>query len=1099
MENPEIILGDLLASDAWMRSLARRLMLDRDAADDVSQDTWVAALQNPPHERDAVRSWLARVVRRAAWSRRCTDDRRRVREQAAARPESTPSVAEIRDRESARYRVAKAVFSLEEPYRSAVFYRYFEDMPPRDIASRLEVSAQAVEGRLRRGIEKLRARLDRDFGDRRSWCAALLPLISTAPVEAAAASALSGALVMSTKMKIGIAILVVLGAVVAYWPRGEEGTSHEAAGRPAVSGAQSVLAVDDETSADASTVPLARSPADPPASPVARTAASTILKGRCVAAATGLPLAGCTVTLTGNPGDNVEVEDHVVRHGQIRWKAPDARVTGADGCFSFTITPPRPYTFMLEVTRPDRVPMTAVWPSLERGEIEDLGDVSMRTGVPLMLHVVDTAGVPQAGARGQLWRRPSPRGEGAVPGRHVTLLTDANGVARCTHPILPGAWRVSLTNRKLEGPVEIRVPEHVAGHSRELVVRRSRTLTGVVLDEAGRPVAGASVSIHPESSLAGFRAVTGGDGSFRIEPSSKVPVAPVALSVVKDGYDILRGYGAYPMGSAKVRLVIRRGLPVEIGVFDGLTGTSVEGFGVRCFLEARPGRFLHDDPKRLRHPGRHKGGVLTLPAVRRGTNLVMVEPLDAKVASSPWIRVEVGDSGPASCRVRLWPSTERRLHVVDAQGRALAGTEIELLRPAGGEPVRLDSLAGTPSLLRYNRHDKLCILLQHGTTDERGEVLLSGPANERLAVRLLGPGHLPRVLNEVVLDPALGPLRVEVDTASRVSGVLRPLEALSRLGPMAAGWKHAARRGRPVRSTRSAHRPAVRLALDAPRPAGKGKSPASLHAIVGEDGTFCFAGVPPGTWRVALHYSLLRGDGTGRMHRRKELGRVRGLRWGEKRDVVYDISGLCPTRLTGTVFLNGRPLGKEAVSFPAVRTDRNGRSRLVTTNLSASTDARGAFSIDLEPGLYRLRMENRRSGGRGAAVVSHTIEIPSGQDICHDFRLVSARLEFRVLGADGKTPVRGVSLYAAIPAQHWRFYAPKSDHEGRIILDRVPQGAVMFTVWPKHIQSSEDRHRFKQKHPRSWRARLPSLGTIEIPAGTSRITKDLVMPPEAGY
>jgi hypothetical protein len=135
----------------------------------------------------------------------------------------------MRERQQLASRVAEAVFSLEEPYRSAILYRYFENQPRREIAARLDISVAAVESRLRRGLQQLRARLDREFGDRRSWCAALLPLAGQATTGAGAAtgttsaSILTGALVMSTKIKIGIAvILVAAGVTYVSWPQGDE-------------------------------------------------------------------------------------------------------------------------------------------------------------------------------------------------------------------------------------------------------------------------------------------------------------------------------------------------------------------------------------------------------------------------------------------------------------------------------------------------------------------------------------------------------------------------------------------------------------------------------------------------------------------------------------------------------------------------------------------------------------------------------------------------------------------------------------------------------------------------------------------------------------
>ena len=228
MNNPDFLLKNLLANDAWIRALARRLVADEHAADDLVQDAWIAAITKPHRKSIPLRSWLGRVVRNLGAMRHRSDANRRLREQAAAKPEVLPSVEELREREKARYRVAMNVLSLEEPYRSTVLYRYFENLPPREIAARLEVSVSAVHERLRRGLQKLRARLDRDFGDRRTWSIALMPLISQAPFQgaavgsAASASILTGALIMSTKVKIGIAVIVALGVTYAFWPRDDE-------------------------------------------------------------------------------------------------------------------------------------------------------------------------------------------------------------------------------------------------------------------------------------------------------------------------------------------------------------------------------------------------------------------------------------------------------------------------------------------------------------------------------------------------------------------------------------------------------------------------------------------------------------------------------------------------------------------------------------------------------------------------------------------------------------------------------------------------------------------------------------------------------------
>ena len=90
-----------------------------------------------------------------------------------ARPDAVPSAEDIFQRESARKSLVEAVFALEDPYRSALILRYFEDLPPREVARRLGVPVETARTRIKRGLEMLRVRLDREHGsDRSAWCIA---------------------------------------------------------------------------------------------------------------------------------------------------------------------------------------------------------------------------------------------------------------------------------------------------------------------------------------------------------------------------------------------------------------------------------------------------------------------------------------------------------------------------------------------------------------------------------------------------------------------------------------------------------------------------------------------------------------------------------------------------------------------------------------------------------------------------------------------------------------------------------------------------------------------------------------------------------------
>ena len=57
----------LVEHRGFVEALARRLVFDQHLADDLVQETLLAAMRNPPRERKAMRGWLARVVRNLAY------------------------------------------------------------------------------------------------------------------------------------------------------------------------------------------------------------------------------------------------------------------------------------------------------------------------------------------------------------------------------------------------------------------------------------------------------------------------------------------------------------------------------------------------------------------------------------------------------------------------------------------------------------------------------------------------------------------------------------------------------------------------------------------------------------------------------------------------------------------------------------------------------------------------------------------------------------------------------------------------------------------------------------------------------------------------
>jgi RNA polymerase sigma-70 factor (ECF subfamily) len=191
--NP-VVPETLLAHTGWMRRLARTLVRDDSQADDVVQDAVVAAMRSPPRDAVALPAWLASTVKNGARQLWRGESRRTARESAAARPEAAPGAAEVVARAEEHGIVVQAVLALEEPYRSALLLRFYDDLPPRDVAARLGVPLETARARIRRGVEKLRERLDqRHGGDGNAWRLALMPLVLHKTAAAAAAGTATGA------------------------------------------------------------------------------------------------------------------------------------------------------------------------------------------------------------------------------------------------------------------------------------------------------------------------------------------------------------------------------------------------------------------------------------------------------------------------------------------------------------------------------------------------------------------------------------------------------------------------------------------------------------------------------------------------------------------------------------------------------------------------------------------------------------------------------------------------------------------------------------------------------------------------------------------
>jgi hypothetical protein len=189
--------------------------------------------------------------------------------------------------------VVKAVLELDEPYRSTVLLRYYEDLPPRDIAKAMKIPVETVRTRLKRSLALLRAGLDAEHRGR-SWCLALAPV---AGLRISPAAPLSAAAVT-----ISVALACVIGASLVFWSAFLSPGEKEAA-PPEKETVQRLT----EKKAPPSRTVADRIPVKP---------ASTRLSGKVLNESTGLPVSDFQVHLVKD-GENLAGGGglHTLEHG----------------------------------------------------------------------------------------------------------------------------------------------------------------------------------------------------------------------------------------------------------------------------------------------------------------------------------------------------------------------------------------------------------------------------------------------------------------------------------------------------------------------------------------------------------------------------------------------------------------------------------------------------------------------------------------------------------------------------------------------------------------------------------------------------------------
>ena len=209
---PGTTVEELLSHGAWARRLAAALISDRHEADDLVQDTWVAAMKHPPAASGSPKAWIGRVMRNLASNRRRESARRIDREASVARTELQPSSDDVAQELEMHRALVDALASIDADQARTIVRRYFHGLSSAEIAREERVPESTVRNRLMRGLEALRAKLDSKYGNRNAWMAMFLPFANAKPALAAVSPV--AAVTAGTVSKILLAsVLVTFGAV----------------------------------------------------------------------------------------------------------------------------------------------------------------------------------------------------------------------------------------------------------------------------------------------------------------------------------------------------------------------------------------------------------------------------------------------------------------------------------------------------------------------------------------------------------------------------------------------------------------------------------------------------------------------------------------------------------------------------------------------------------------------------------------------------------------------------------------------------------------------------------------------------------------------
>lgn len=730
------------------------------------------------------------------------------------------------------------------------------------------------------------------------------------------------------------------------------------------------------------------------------------IRGRAVSRA-GEPLADCRARVRWDPQDSERSRP---------WVDGDVAVdvsTGADGVFEVVLATDGQTNCALRLTREGAAPRTARWTRPKPGEVLDVGDVPMDRAVRVFGTVVDVAGQPVPEVALMFVNTIYDEHRVDIESM-LRTESGADGTFEFPGPATFGEWWIAAEyTGPLVEPRSVRLTDEMSEYDLRIVVERpdlERSITGIVVDESGAPIAGARIIGMGEGFIG--RGRSGADGRFAAHQAGPInddgkKGARLSVTAPDQEFDQVEPGPdeRFAWGQDGVRVVMQRLAHLDVRVVDKV-GRAVEDYALFAFTET--GIRYSKQPR-----GHHPEGRCRLEQLHHGANSLLVVPRDARLASTARLPFVVGPRN-AELLVTVPDRVELALTVQLRDGRPAPGSEVDLIQVFGEEEV-----TATTKLVDVEdcdqRRGRTQLRVAAGRTDAVGVCRLAAPPGS-WTVRVMGDVHTPLV-QQVAVPPAGTSLRLSVDSAAALHGAVIPA---------------AVREG--LRAMEGANAEPMAVVL---RPAGEsGEKPERVFEV-DADGRFRASGLEAGDYEVELRYWLAATEIHSASVRLPVA--TRSLREGVAEELAIDVAGLLPARVHGQVVVDGQPLGE--VHCFVVRADEGPRLSVRT-----GTDADGRFTATMPPGRYRFAITLNADPGPGWIFMElpEVFELESGADLERSVDVALLQMRIRILDAEGEPvpdqPIRVVRRSYFLPGKQ------RTDAEGWFTMDPAPPGEFSVSV-----------------------------------------------------